>query len=69
MMKKLIVMLALLFVISGEVALGETSFAGEPITVAATSDANSASQPRYRRGRRHTRRRRHNRRRHNRRRR
>ena len=68
MMKKLIVMLALLFVIGGEVALAKTSFAGQPITVAATSDANSAAQPRYRRGRRHTRRRRHNRR-HNRRRR
>lgn len=57
MWKKLIVMFALLLVVGGEVALAETSLIGEPITVAATSAANSAvAQPNHRRTRRHARR-------------
>ena len=68
MWKKLIAIFALLLVVGGEVALAETSLAAGPITVAATSGANSVAQPRHRRGRRHNRRRRHIRR-HNRRRR
>jgi Ni/Co efflux regulator RcnB len=63
MMKKLIAMCALLLIVGGEVALAETSLVGGPITVAATSDANSTTQPKHRRTRRHGRRRRHNRRR------
>jgi hypothetical protein len=62
-MKRLFTMFALLLVFGGEVALAETSLVGEPITVAATSEPNSAAQPKHRRTRRHTRRRRHNRRR------
>ena len=63
MMKKVIAMGVLLLIAGGEVALAETSLVGEPITVAATSNANSATQPKHRRTRRHARRRRHNRRR------
>ena len=62
-MKKVIAICVLLLVVGGEVALTETSLVGEPITVAATSDANSATQPKHRHTRRHARRRRHNRRR------
>lgn len=57
MWKKLIALFALLLVVGGEVALAEPSLAGEPITVAATSAANSAvAQPKHRRTRRHARR-------------
>lgn len=63
MWKKLVVIFALLLVIGGEVALAQTAPVADPTIVAVTPGANSAAQPKHRRGRRRTHRRRHNRRR------